>query len=148
MQDQAVSVPTSVMKNKIKVSKLLWHKKSKNLVLTNTAFVSYNPPQIQWKADIAVRYLVLLNSSINFIIYCMVGSRYNGCTAPWLFSPQDCWLYIHICSSWSTYRWNGHFEDSILGQHLSLHRKFSALNDSRAKELCTYISSLVHYRRI
>ena len=27
-------------------------------------------------------------------------------------------------------RWNGHFADSILGQHLSLRRKFSALNHS------------------
>ncbi|XP_023335619.1 FMRFamide receptor isoform X2 [Eurytemora carolleeae] len=37
----------------------------------------YNPPAIQWKADVVIRYLVLVNSSINFIIYCMIGSRFR-----------------------------------------------------------------------
>ena len=32
----------------------------------------------RWMMDIVVRYLVMLNSSINFIIYCFVGSKFRN----------------------------------------------------------------------
>jgi hypothetical protein len=33
------------------------------------------PTTAQWLADVVVRYLTLLNSSINFGIYCFTGSK-------------------------------------------------------------------------
>ena len=32
----------------------------------------------RWIADIVVRYLVLLNSAVNFIIYCFVGTNFRN----------------------------------------------------------------------
>ena len=37
----------------------------------------YHPTSKMWAADSIVRYLVLLNSSINFLIYCFVGSNFR-----------------------------------------------------------------------
>jgi hypothetical protein len=35
----------------------------------------YNPPAEQWVADVVVRFAVLVNSSTNFLVYCMLGTK-------------------------------------------------------------------------
>ena len=39
---------------------------------------SYMVPEWQFVMDHAARYLVLLNSSINFIIYCLAGNQFRS----------------------------------------------------------------------
>ena len=69
-----IYVHTTFMLSQKKDEMLKFVIKYKNLLLFR-----YNPPPVQWKADIVVRYFVLVNSSINFIVYCMMGSRYFNC---------------------------------------------------------------------
>ena len=48
----------------------------------------------RWVADSIIRYLVMLNSSINFIIYCFVGSNFRQT----LLRSLQAWLCKCKCS--------------------------------------------------
>ena len=42
-----------------------------------SSYNSYHLSSGQWVADYIIRYLMVLNSSVNFIIYCFYGSKFR-----------------------------------------------------------------------
>jgi hypothetical protein len=40
--------------------------------------IYYNPSKIIYLMDFMARFLLILNSSVNFLIYCMVGSKFRN----------------------------------------------------------------------
>ena len=50
---------------------------------------SYAVPEWQFVTDLAARYLVLLNSSINFIIYCLAGNQFRSVLQSTFTSEQS-----------------------------------------------------------
>ena len=47
----------------------------------NSPVGQYFVPEWQLLVDIIARYLAVLNSSINFIIYCVAGKQFRGILA-------------------------------------------------------------------
>ena len=43
----------------------------------DSPFISYFVPELQLVVDMITRYLAVINSSINFIIYCLAGSQFR-----------------------------------------------------------------------
>ena len=48
-----------------------------NILECHKNFCLYHIPDIRWLADRIIRYLVLLNSSLNFVIYCFAGPSFQ-----------------------------------------------------------------------
>ena len=64
----------------------------------------------------------------NILVWMDEEYRLGCVTLSVCLSVRQLFCYIAVLNY--SYRWNEHFADSILGQHLSLRRKFSALNHS------------------
>ena len=50
---------------------------------------SYSTSEWQFVMDQTARYLVVLNSSVNFIIYCLAGAQFRSVLLSTLFSGQS-----------------------------------------------------------
>ena len=54
-----------------------------------SSYSNYSIPEWQLVMDQFARYLVVLNSSINFIIYCLAGNQFRSVLIGTLFSPRQ-----------------------------------------------------------
>jgi len=59
------------------------------VVLCVLSSYNYSVPEWQWVMDQVARYLVVLNSSINFIIYCLAGKQFRCVLLATFFSRQE-----------------------------------------------------------
>ena len=55
----------------------------------NAPVASYNGPEWQVVVDVFARYMAVINSSINFIIYCVAGKQFRGVLVTLLHLKSD-----------------------------------------------------------